>query len=83
MTSKFCLVTFLGTLCIVSVLIHMIYNKTMNLQKQKMLVTFAMMKIAFLLCELDDHSYDGGGGMTNDNGSGGSLGCGGKKIAFT
>ena len=55
----------------------------MNLQKQKMLVTFAMMKIAFLLCELDDHSYDGGGGMTNDNGSGGSLGCGGKIIAFT
>ena len=47
-----------------------------------MLVTFAMMKIAFLLWESDDHS-DGGGGMTNDNGSGGSLGCGGKIIAFT
>ena len=51
-----------GTLCTVSAPIRMIYNKTVNPQKQKILVTFAMMKIAFLLWELDDHS-DGGVGM--------------------
>ena len=39
--------------------IRIIYNKTVNPQKQKILVTFAMMRIAFLLWELDDHS-DGG-----------------------
>ena len=85
LVSQFCALNsasnLFGTLCTVSVPIRTIYNKTVNPQKQKMLVTFAMMKIAFLLCELEDHSYDGGGGMTNDNGSGGSLGCGGKIIA--
>ena len=37
--------------------IRIIYNKTVNPQKQKILVTFAMMS-----WELDDHS-DGGVGM--------------------
>ena len=42
--------------------IRIIYNKTVNPQKQKILVMFAMMRIASLLWELDDH-IDGGVGM--------------------